>query len=169
MVQTVKSNLSIKTIKMRSKIVLIFTTLLLILVIASCEKNGENETKISSIGSDESHKNGENCMSCHKSGGEGEGWFIVAGSVYDSLKSNPNPNGFVDLYTEPNGGGTLVKHFEVDGLGNFYSTESVNFGAGLYPVVLNSSGKKRFMGSAITSAACNSCHGVSTDRIWNTK
>ena len=43
--------------------------------IHSCEKNeNENETKISSYNSTESHKEGQNCMTCHKSGGSGEGW-----------------------------------------------------------------------------------------------
>jgi len=151
---------------MKSKITVIFISMLFIIAIASCKKNGESETKISNNGSSESHKSGENCMNCHKKGGEGEGWFNIAGTIYDSLKVNTNPNGFVDLYTQPNGGGTLVKHLQVDGLGNFYSTESVNFGGGLFPVLVTKTGNKKFMGGSIKTGACNSCHGESKNHIW---
>ncbi|MFN5416757.1 MAG: hypothetical protein ACK5B9_06835 [Flavobacteriia bacterium] len=130
----------------------------------SCEKEG-NETKISTHNSDDSHNNGNNCMNCHKSGGEGEGWFNVAGSVYDANLNVSYPNSTVKLYTSPNGGGSLKYTFEVDGLGNFYTTDKIDFGSGLYPAVTGNNGTK-YMSSAITSGQCNSCHNVSTDKIW---
>ncbi len=127
--------------------------------------SGGGETMESSYNDDESHKNGQNCMNCHKSGGPGEGWFNVAGSVYDTSKENPYPNATIRLYTEPNGGGDLVKTIEVDDEGNFYSTADINFGNGLYTLVEGSSSTKHML-SAVTIGTCNSCHGNTVDNIW---
>ncbi len=145
----------------------ILFAVLSIMIIQSCEKDeeNENETKVSSYSSDESHNNGKNCMTCHVSGGDGEGWFIVAASVYDETKTNPYPGATVKLYTEPNGSGTLKATIEVDKKGNFYTTASLDFGSGLYPAVEGNSTTK-YMNSKISNGQCNSCHGVTTDKIW---
>lgn len=140
-------------------------------ILISCENEDsdeyeENEVKISNFNDDDSHKNGQNCMSCHSSGGSGEGWFNVAGSVYDSSKQNPYPNAVVKLYSEANELGTLIKLIEVDGNGNFYSTESVDFGNGLFVSVTDTNGNSKIMNSSISSGECNSCHGDSFDNIW---
>lgn len=140
-------------------------------VLISCETEdnddyGETEVKISSYNDDDSHKNGQNCMSCHSSGGSGEGWFNVAGSVYDSSKINPYPNAVVKLYSEPNESGTLIKLIEVDGKGNFYTTERINFENELYVSVTDTNGNSKIMNSPISTGACNSCHGTSFDNIW---
>jgi hypothetical protein len=137
----------ISIIKMKNKISIAFCMLLATIVIISCEKEGSNKTNISSTGSKESHNMGRNCMDCHKSGGEGEGWFKVAGTLYDSSLTKTHSNGFIELYTQPDGNGSLVKRVAVDGLGNFYTTENVDFGNGLYPVAISSSGKRKFMQS----------------------
>lgn len=139
-----------------------------IIFFISCEEDelGENEIKISRYNDDESHKNGQNCMNCHTSGGGGEGWFTIAGSVYDSLKLNPYPNATIRLFEGPNDSGALIKTIEVDGKGNFYTTESVDFDKGLYTSLTDNSGNVKFMKSSISTGQCNSCHGVSTDKIW---
>ena len=144
---------------------LIGITLMGIIVVA-CEEEGENETKISTYSSSESHNTGKNCMDCHKSGEPGEGWFIVAGTVYDTSLSTIYPNATVKLTSEPNGSGTIMTQIAVDKNGNFYTTESVSFGQGLYVAVMGEGGTVKYMGSKITSGQCNSCHGVSTDKIW---
>ncbi len=132
----------------------------------ACEKEGsENEANISAYNSTSSHHMGQECMNCHQAGGSGEGWFIVAGTVYDNAKTNTYPNATVKLYTGTNGSGDLVATIEVDGNGNFYTTENVNFGSGLYPVVEGSAGTKA-MNSSITTGNCNSCHGNSVNKIW---
>jgi hypothetical protein len=133
----------------------------------SCEKEDDdnNETKISAYNETESHKMGQNCMTCHMSGGTGEGWFNIAGTVYDSLKTNTYPNATVRLYTGANGTGTLKYTIEVDANGNFFTTESIDFSSALYPSVQGST-TTQFMGSSITMGQCNSCHGQSTDKIW---
>lgn len=129
----------------------------------SCEKG--NETKISSFSSKESHNMGQNCMTCHSSGGEGEGWFNAAGTVYDSLQTSTYANAIIKLYSGPNGSGTVKATIEVDGNGNFYTTDNIDFGSGLYPSVKGNNITK-YMGSTITMGQCNSCHGQSTNKIW---
>ncbi len=134
-------------------------------IISSCKKE-ENETKISSHNSDESHNAGQNCMNCHRSGGEGEGNFTVAGTIYDSTGTSVNPNGTVKIYSHPNGNGNVLATIEVDAKGNFYTTESIDLSSGTYPSITGASGSTRDMPDITTSGACNSCHGVSQARIW---
>ena len=52
-----------------------------------------------------------------------------------------------------------------DAKGNFYTTETIDFGSGLYPVLQGNNSTNK-MSSSITTGQCNSCHGVSTDKIW---
>ena len=145
---------------------ILILSIIIAVVFQSCEKEEfENETKISSYDSKESHKAGQNCMDCHKSGGSGEGWFTIAGTVHDSMKTSTFPNATVKLYTGSNGTGILMANIQVDGYGNFYTTENVDFGSGLYTSVEGTSITK-YMNSTITTGQCNSCHGASTDRIW---
>ncbi len=142
-----------------------FVLFSILTIVVSCNKEGGNSTKISSIGGTRSHNQGNNCMNCHKSGGEGDGWFNVAGTVYDSLKTSTYPNGTVRLYTGPGGTGTLKYTIYVDAKGNFYTTEAIDFGSGLYPSVQGSTAT-HYMAATIGTGQCNSCHGVSTDKLW---
>lgn len=135
-------------------------------LLQSCEKEGGDVKNISSNNANESHNAGKNCMQCHVSGGEGSGWFQVAGTVYNSAYSAVQPNGVVKLYTGPDGTGTLKATIEVDAKGNFFTTEAIDFTGGLYPKVTGSSGTSMAMGSSITMGQCNSCHGVSTNKIF---
>jgi cytochrome c553 len=132
--------------------------------INACKK--ENAKVISSNSGTKSHNMGQNCLNCHKSGGEGKGVFKVAGTVYNAALNQTSSNGTVYLYSGSNGSGTLVATIEVDGKGNFFTTETVDFSSALYPVVMGSGQDKHYMGSSITDGACNSCHGVSTSKIW---
>ena len=143
---------------------LIGTSIIMLLLTLSCEHE-ENEPQISSYNSSESHKSGQNCMSCHKSGGSGEGWFTVAGTVYDKQKTAIYLNATVKLFTKTNNTLSEVATIEVDKKGNFYSTDLLNFSNGLYTSVEGST-DTIFMISPIRSGQCNSCHGVSTDKIW---
>jgi hypothetical protein len=151
---------------MKFIILSVITCLFAIILLNGCSHSGKNETKISKNNGHESHNAGKNCMNFHKSGGEGEGWFSVGGTVYDSLLTSIKPNGIVNLYSQPNGAGNLVAKVEVDAKGNFYTTQSVNFTAPVYPSVTNANGKQKFMSGSITTGACNNCHGVSQARIW---
>lgn len=135
-------------------------------VIVSCEKEGGNVTLISKNNSSISHNTGKNCMDCHKSGGGGAGWFVVAGSAYDSTQINTYPNSTIQLTTMPNNTGNIASTIEIDSRGNFYSTENIDFGGGLYVSVLGKNGAQQNMNAKITEGACNMCHGNSTNKIW---
>jgi hypothetical protein len=131
-----------------------------ILFLTSCTSENdesEDETVISSYGDTESHRAGNNCMSCHTAGGSGEGRFTVAGTVYQADGTTPYPNTTVTLYTGADASGELVITVEVDGKGNFYTTESVDWGTGLYPSV-SSDNETLNMPTPTGSGACNSCH-----------
>lgn len=140
---------------------LLFGTLLLT---QSCMKN--DETNISSYNSDESHNMGQNCMHCHNTTGKGKGTFMAAGTVYDSLMTTTRKNGTVKIYTGPNASGTLRASIEVDGQGNFYTTENIDFAGGVYPIITGSSGDIHYMTETISMGQCNSCHGITTNKIW---
>lgn len=152
----------ISLMKLHYLIIILITFIL----ITSCEKENENETKISQNNTDESHNFGQNCMECHVSGGSGEGWFTLAGSLYNSSQTNAYPNGNAKLTSGPNGSGTAVKTIEIDSKGNFYTTENIDFGSGLYVGVFGVNGEQKFMSSRIANGNCNSCHGYTTDKIW---
>ena len=154
--------------KKSSSLLLFALSTAFIIHIQSCEKSSSNngETKISQNNENESHNMGQNCMNCHKSGGQGEGIFNIAGTVYDNTKTTAKGNGNIKLYTGPNGSGTLKATIQIDAKGNFYSTETIDFASGLYPVVTGASGDIKYMGSSTSNGQCNSCHGVSNDKIW---
>lgn len=149
---------------MKKKYFLTLGVLLLgLMVTQSCEKKGENETKISTTGSDDSHNNGKDCMSCHKDGGDGEGWFTAAGSIYNADGSNAI-GGSVYFFTGINGSGELRKEVEIDKKGNFYTTENFEV-SGLFPQVISANGDTIWMSQSLTSGSCNSCHGASQSKI----
>ena len=151
-------------IRINSVLLFIFLMLTFLLSFYSCEKEEAcDEDNISEQGDDDSHNMGQNCMQCHKLGGEGEGCFVVAGTVYDTLSINTLNSGKIELFTGPDGTGNLVHTIQVDSKGNFYTTENFDI-AGLYPVLTGPSGNKSYMGSSLTSGQCNYCHS-SSNRI----
>ena len=139
----------------------------MIMMFQSCGKEGGNRTNISQTGGTESHKMGQNCMNCHNPNGEGAGWFNAAGTVYTADSSSTYANVVVHLYTAPDsvGNQVLVATINGDAKGNFYTTESINFGTGLYPQVSGAHGT-RYMAATITQGACNNCHGVTTGKLY---
>lgn len=101
-------------------------------------------------------RRGQDCTQCHSE-------YTIAGTVYDFDLQNYYADAKLYFYTEANAGGTLVTTLEVDANGNYYTTESVDFSNGLYPVLENAAGDYRnYMLSSINTGACSSCHGVST-------
>lgn len=129
------------------------------LFMQSCEKE-ENNT-ISRHGSNASHNNGQNCMNCHTTG-PGSGIFLVAGSVYDSASNAPYADATIKLYSS----GFVIKTIEVDAKGNFYTIEAVDFSTPVSASVTGISGSTRNMLSEVPNGQCNSCHGVTVQRIW---
>ncbi len=130
----------------------------------NCEK-GDNETKISKHFTNESHNAGKDCMNCHKRGGSGEGWFTLAGSLYNGSLSAGYPNATVFLSTELAKVGSLVQLIEIDNVGNFYTTEAINYGNGLYVSIQGTQNDSAYMHAKIVSGNCNACHGNSTEKI----
>jgi cytochrome c553 len=152
--------------KTNSILFIAFISITVLLATPSCKKNKDcGETNISSAGGDDSHNFGQNCMSCHKIDGKGEGCFVVAGSVSNSALTNPLTSGTVRLYTQANGGGTLKHTIQIDSKGNFHTTDNIDF-TGLYAAVTGPSGTTQYMSSSLSSGACNSCHGSSTSKLW---
>ncbi len=141
----------------------IFTAVLLFVFISSCKKDAE--IKISKNGETESHNMGQACTNCHKSGGSGEGIFTIAGTVYDSTLVNPLPNGKIEFY-DAAVGGNLMLTLEVDGNGNFYTTNNVSFGSGLYPRAVSPMGDIHEMLVPFSGGSCASCHGNTRPRVW---
>jgi hypothetical protein len=145
--------------------------LLAILGLPACDDDddddhdGEDETVISSFGETESHNTGEDCMLCHRDGGGGEGWFAVAGTVYETDGVTPyTSNAVVELYTDPGGGGTRVERIEVDGRGNFFTTEPVDFTGGLYARVIGDVSTED-MFQVVTQGRCNGCHNGTDEAV----
>lgn len=121
-------------------------------------------------GDDESHNQGRDCMQCHKAGGEAgkfesDKWWNIGGTVYSANGIVPTVNGKLYLYTQPNGQGELKYAFEIDALGNVYTNQIIDFRPGLYPYVVSATGGTAAMNSILPHGKCNSCHGITTDRI----
>ncbi|MFT5824142.1 MAG: hypothetical protein ACI8ZM_005408, partial [Crocinitomix sp.] len=115
----------------------------------------ENDTNNSTFTEDESHYDGENCMNCHYSAGEGDGWFSLAGTARGNTE-----NALVELYND-----TLqasVKKIQVDTRGNFYTTDQIDFSNGYFVGTRNSAGDVQFMNTPIQVGQCNLCHGATT-------
>lgn len=138
----------------------VFSVLLigLITLLFACEeKEGEDVEGQSDI-SGTSHNTGKNCFSCHQ--------FTAAGSVYNKALSSGFPGAVVKFTTQANGAGTVLGTFTVNKSGSFYASSTINYGTGIYVSVTGSSGSTKYMSSAITTGACNSCHGSSTSKVW---
>lgn len=142
---------------------LVYAAFFILVLSASCKKDDDKILK-SEAGGMVSHKHGENCMECHKSGGSAGEIFTVAGSVFSEDLTTPFTGGTVVL-KHAQSGTSLVNVIEVDGKGNFYTNVPVDFSGGRY-VEITSDTEGREMESSIASGACSACHGVSTGKIW---
>ncbi len=132
----------------------------------SCKKESDDKKSLNSKHfSTESHHTGDDCMGCHSSDGNGEYNFTIAGTVYDSVQNKPFPNATIRIYSGMNGQGTLLKTLEVDGFGNFYTTDEIDFSKGVYTSV---QGNKsiRYMQQKATVGQCSACHGIYQRTIY---
>ena len=64
------------------------------------------------------------------------------------------------LTSEPAGAGEVLMSLVTDRSGNFYTTQSVEWGRGPYADVTGSTGTLRPMETPLSGGACNSCHGT---------
>ena len=152
--------------KTQKLIVISFMLTVLSISFFSCEKEGGcGDTNISASGGNDSHNSGQNCMQCHTNGGKGEGCFSAAGSVYNSALISPVNSGKVEFFTQANGAGQLMYTIQLDSYGHFYSTADMTL-VGLFPRVTGPTGTQQSMSTGLSSGKCNTCHNVSTSKIW---
>ncbi len=142
----------------------VFLFALSVVFLFGCDSEGseDDELMVSRFGDTESHNAGENCMTCHRTGGRGEGVFVVAGTVYREDGTTVNPGATVRLLSDPDG--AVLMTIEVDARGNFYTTESLPFGDGVLAEVVSGS-ETRTMMTPITQGACSACHGDTVPAI----
>jgi len=128
----------------------------------------EETPLVSKPGTKKSHEFGTDCMSCHKKGGSAKSIFMVSGSVLDEARAKIYKNPVIKLYTERKAQGELVATILGDALGNFYSTENIDFSIGLYPTLVGTEGVAepiKHMSRPIFSGSCNSCHGTREEKL----
>ncbi|HAN79594.1 MAG TPA: hypothetical protein DCQ31_18450 [Bacteroidales bacterium] len=133
-------------------------------MLASCEVE-DNETLVSDETSSASHNTGKNCMTCHQKGGEGEGQFTIAGTVYNAAVTEGTVGAVIKLTTGARGAGTVLATVVSDQFGNFYTTKSVDYSSGVYVSMTGKSGTSKHMFAKITTGECNACHGVSGSKL----
>lgn len=148
-----------------SRLLLLFAIAVLGVSLVRCDKwvKPENETQISKHGDDESvdddHQfNGQNCMNCHYTEGRGEGWFTLAGSVLGN-----DTTGLVHVYQDFTQAPFTT--IEVDAVGNFYTTDAIDFSNGVNVSIEDDNGNLQIMGAKIFTGQCNLCHGVTTSKL----
>jgi hypothetical protein len=130
------------------------TFILLVVALVSCDQESEDEGEYGS-----SHNTGKNCLSCHSN-------FKLAGSVYNKALTSAFPGAKIKITTLANGAGTVLATLTSDNSGNFHTSSSISFGSGVFVSVESTSGTIKYMNSALTTGACNSCHGLSTSKVW---
>ena len=140
------------------KSIFLFLLFLSLIVITSCSDDSTDTEGSSSTG-DSSHNSGKNCLGCHS--------FKAAGSVYNLAVTSAYSGAIIKLTTGAGGTGTILATLTSDNSGNFYTSNAISFGTGIYVSVTGTDGTVKTMSSAITSGACNSCHnGSTTVKIW---
>ncbi|MEO8587865.1 MAG: hypothetical protein ABI432_00710 [Flavobacteriales bacterium] len=143
----------------------VFAVIGLCVMLATACKHGKCEDGGSSSAGRRSHNAGEDCSSCHHPDGEGEGCWTIDGTIYDHAGNSPTAAAEMRLFSAALGKGQLKLQLQGDGSGNVYTSQSIDFGPGLFPAVIGSNGDTLFMSEAISDGACNRCHGHSTERI----
>jgi hypothetical protein len=140
------------------KYVLFLLSFFVMLVIGSCSNDSSDTEGSSSTGSS-SHNTGKNCLGCHS--------FKAAGSVYNQAFTSSYSGVIIKLTSGANGTGTVLATFTSDKSGNYYTNSSISFGAGIYVSASCTGGTIKYMSSAVTNGACNSCHnGSTTLKVW---
>jgi len=141
---------------------LLFLISILSLYLTACghEDEDSQDIAISSNGGQKSHNTGQDCLSCHQSGNEYI--FSTAGTVYQQQNlTAPLPNVKIVFHDGPNASGNLIHSIEVDALGNFYTTDAIAGGSGLF-ISVDVAGKPitNSMLFAIKSGQCWTCHNI---------
>ncbi len=135
---------------MRS-VIPVWFAVVLFLALAACGGGGSPATPSApGTPSTSSHNAGRDCLECHG--------FSVAGTIYRDDGAIPYPGATVRLTSEASGAGEVLISLVTDRSGNFYTTQSVDWGRGPYADVTDSAGTLRPMETPLSGGACNSCH-----------
>lgn len=100
---------------------------------------------------------GENCLSCHGSGGKAahDATFTIAGTVFAALDSDTGA-GIEGVSVHIVDASDRQLSLKSNRVGNFFTSESVQFP--LKSVKLAKDGKEHFMNTQVSTGACSSCH-----------
>lgn len=118
------------------------------------DNEDENEMEFSEHGDDESHNQGQDCMSCHTTGGVEDELFTVAGSLF---KGNQNVSFNSATVVIKNSTGDELTEIEVDAKGNFYTNKNIDFTEDIFTEVRYQN-DTLVMISKISHGSCNTCH-----------
>ncbi len=139
--------------------------LVISIITFNCDLNNTtSEIIVSTFGNMDSHQAGENCMECHKIGGQAGLIFSIAGTVYNSNLNIVYPNVRINIFSDIELNDIPVEIVEVDGKGNFYSNIPIDWQNGLF-VSVSSSNQIKSMNGSIFDGSCNRCHGVDIPHI----
>lgn len=138
----------------------------LIVVVSGCNHYDDiQRSGIVSSQDEESHNEGQNCMTCHHDSKNeaSEKWWYVAGTLYeDNAGNNEAKEGLVQLWTGPLATGTLLCSLPLDKEGNFYTQKIIDFQGGYFPIVIYKNDTfpmpEKVTGNFLNES-CNSCHG----------
>lgn len=164
--------------KLKNKIIILIVLTQLILIGCNHYDSIQTSGRESAAG-ERSHNAGKDCMSCHHDPSSGasssDKWWYIAGTAYSRYGSILT-SGTVQFWTAPadtsGPKGNLVYSLPIDRSGNFYTSKIINFGNGLFPYVISSTGDTCMIQSVVYNgspypnsqgASCNSCHGNNGD------
>lgn len=122
------------------------------LFLAACGKIGDDDDD-----GNEFMRPGENCLSCHGSGGKAakDAQFTLAGTIFSSATAGTDQglDGVKIDITDSAGKSVSLTSNRV---GNFFTSQAVTFP--LKSVKVSKNGKEASMGSQVSSGGCASCH-----------
>jgi hypothetical protein len=151
---------SSKELAINRTILIAFLLVAIAFIMLRCDKfiKPENDPSHSVHLETESHHVGSNCMTCHYSEGSGEGWFTIAGTVFDNFET-----GMLYAYDDYNS--APIDSLEIDGKGNVYTTDPFDFGDGKFFAIKRPGVAEKRMPTKITTGQCNLCHTSTTNRL----
>ncbi|MES2725780.1 MAG: hypothetical protein V4643_01670 [Bacteroidota bacterium] len=139
---------------------------LILLFIACSHYDSLQKNGVESSANKSSHNSGQDCMRCHnddKHEASFYAWWNVAGTIFKGSGAL-NTEARIELWSEPNGKGFRILSLATDKDANFYSEKIIKFNGGCYPIAISGVDTVA-MSQSFNGGGCNSCHGVSTNKI----
>ncbi|MFZ9520905.1 MAG: hypothetical protein ACO3A4_10550 [Silvanigrellaceae bacterium] len=100
---------------------------------------------------------GENCLSCHGSGGKAakEAQFTLAGTVFSAATSSTD-QGLEGVKIDITDSAGKAISLTSNRVGNFFTSQAISYP--LKTVKVSKNGKEASMGTQVSSGGCASCH-----------